>query len=110
MQRGTPYYEFLIHYRQFLKDHKFESPSELHRAVVNAFTKRKWEVPSLSQFWEAFYGRGTLSKPVLGWLGERYKWYPPTESFFTVNVDGVMGKFNKIKVPGQRELKFRYVE
>ena len=110
MASGVPYYEFLILYRQFLKEHRFESPSDLAREVRAAFRQRKLPMPSPSQFWQPFYGRATLSKPVLAYLFERYKFHAPSEALFPVKIEDAHRKSNKISVPGQRELKFKYIE
>lgn len=100
------YLEFMAEYRTFLKDHDFDGPSELHRAVSREFEKRKWPVQSLSQFWEPFYGRGTLTKIVLAHLNDRYKWTPPARCFIPTQLKNggyLTGKF--LKIAGQRELK-----
>jgi hypothetical protein len=104
------YYDYMVCYRNFLKDWKFDGPSDVWRFVCADFKKAKRKpLPSVSQFWGPFYGTGKLSDEVESHLYERCKWRVPTESRFpATRPDGSLLTPGDIKVEGQRELKFKY--
>lgn len=104
--RGTPFLDFVMEYRRFLKEKGFQSPIELADEVRDAFRRRKIPAPSRSMFWEAFYGHTTLSKPVLIYLMSKYGFQIQYWQLFeSEDIHGRRTKANSIKLPGQRELR-----
>lgn len=106
MNGAFMYLDYRDDYKRFLADNGFDSPEDLYVEVSATFAKKKWPIQSRSQFWEPFYGRGTLSKLVQSWLGVRYKWYPkPNHLVPTKNKDGSYLSTKIVHVTGQRQLR-----
>lgn len=110
-EEGAPYVEFACWFREFMKKHGFDSPADVHRVAVGDFRKWKKPRPGPSQFWESFYGTGTLSKPVLAWCALRFRAMPnPIALFPIMDKEGKILKTNNVRLPGQREMKLAFFD
>lgn len=103
MKTGTPHFQAAVHFRRFLEDKEFRSPSEFHRDLVGTMGKY---APSLSTIWMAFYGARLLPLETLLFMRERYGFKMTwRDALPTRNAEGVDLKRNQLSLPGMREIK-----
>lgn len=103
MTVGAIHYQAAVHFRRFLEDRGFHSPSDFHRDLVNSMGKY---APSLSSVWGAFYGERLLPLETILFMRERYGFKLTWRDVLpTRTKEGVHQKRNQLSLPGMRDIK-----
>lgn len=103
MTVGAIHYQAAVHFRRFLDDKGFRSPSEFHRDLVSSMGKY---APSLSTVWGAFYGERLLPIETILFMRERYEFKLTWRDVLpTRSKEGADHKRNQLSLPGMREIR-----
>lgn len=103
MRIGTPYIEFAVIFRAFLKKRKYASPNDFYRDLVLHMGQH---APSRSAIWMAFYGTRALPLDSILFMIDRYSFEVDWRSVLpTRNLSGALMKANQLSLPGMREIK-----